>query len=162
MRAAGRTKRAVAIAAALACVLVFSGCATVGPYSAAGLAKRGDDTDNPEASVRRRGRARIALIAVGSVAVAASVLGGVMGYRTKSSLEDDLAAGAVSGRELVDRDAEGQRWNRLTRTSIFAAGLAGLGLGILWEMGTGERMMTGPREPTPADDKALIFPVPAN
>ena len=106
----------------------------------------------------RHGAARNVLIAL-TVGSAALAVGAAIHSRTiQNDLRRDLDAGQVSGRDFVDRDASGTRWNRISRAAVFSSGLFVLGLGIVWEMGQADRTVDGPAERTPADDRQLIFP----
>jgi len=97
-------------------------------------------------------------LAVGSAALA--VGSAVKSRSVQDDLERDLAQNQVSGRQFVDRDATGTRWNRIGRASAFAGVVFVLGLVAVFEMDTGDRIQNGPREWTPADDPRPILTPP--
>jgi hypothetical protein len=86
-----------------------------------------------------------AMIAAGGTAAGAAVVSG----NKESDLRALANAGSLTGRQFAERDSEGQRWNRIARGSAFVAGLAVVGLAILWEMTAGERALeaTAPAPP---------------
>jgi hypothetical protein len=89
---------------------------------------------------------------VGSAALA-------VGAAVKSrSIENDLAndykTREISGSEFANRDAQGQRWNRIARASSFVGAVSVLGLGVLWEMSLNDQATV---EPTKTN-AAPIFP----
>ncbi len=109
-----------------------------------------------------RKTARNVLIGFVVVSAVAAVGTAVVGHGVEKDLRRDYEAGGLAGRQFADKDADGERWNRWSRASLFVTGLSVIGLGIMWEMSEGARLQTGPREKTPGDDKSLIFPVPAH
>lgn len=76
----------------------------------------------------------------------------------EKDLREDYARGGLSGRDFADRDAEGERWNRIGRASAFVSGLSLLGLGILWEMSLSDRAGRDAVE-APANAGPPIFPL---
>jgi hypothetical protein len=96
--------------------------------------------------VRNRPLAKGLLLALTAVAAGGVVGAAVMSDKQEKSLRDDVAAGAVSGRDFARRDAEGMRWNRAARASAFVGGLALVGLVITWQMGLADRYQLGPAE----------------
>jgi hypothetical protein len=90
-------------------------------------------------------------LAVGTAAFAVGTV--VAGQKVEKDLRDDLQRGGVSGEEFADRDKDGTRWNRMGRAAAFGSGLSILGLGIIWEMGQGDRMVA-PSSPAPEADRA--------
>ncbi len=97
-------------------------------------------------------------LAVGSAALA--VGSAVKSRSVQNDLEHDLAQNSVTGREFVDRDATGTRWNRIGRASAFAGVVFVLGLVAVFETESAERIQRGPLEWTPANDPRPIFPPP--
>jgi hypothetical protein len=77
-------------------------------------------------------------VALGTAAVALGA--GLAGRSVKNGLADDVQAGAVTADEFNDKDAKGERWNRVMRSSLFVTGLSIIGLGVVWEMGEGAAM----------------------
>ena len=69
----------------------------------------------------------------------------------------EIKKGDLTRDQFFDKDDAGQRWNRVGRGSAFVTGLCLLGLGVLWEVGQGDRALT---RPTPADPPVPVFPVP--
>jgi hypothetical protein len=103
-----------------------------------------------------RATARAVLVGVALVAGGAAIGSTVISSNKEDSLRADAQTGSLSGRAFADRDAEGQRWNRAARASTFVAGIALVGLGVLWEMSLGDRalMVEAPAAalgPTPGD-----------
>lgn len=111
-----------------------------------------------DGTARSTARNVLVAVAIGSAAIA--VGSAVAGRSSQNSLHDDVAGGTVTGHQFVDRNTTGLHWNRATRASAFVSGLSVFGLGVVWELGQGDRIQRGPAEHTPADDKTLIFPVP--
>jgi hypothetical protein len=106
----------------------------------------------------RHGAARNVLIALTVGSAALAVGAAVKSRQVQNDLRSDLDAGKVTGQDFVDRDASGNRWNRIARAAGFSAGVFALGLVLVAEMGAGDRIQDGPREWTPADDARPIFP----
>lgn len=106
----------------------------------------------------RHGAARNVLLALTVGSAALAVGAAVHSRKVQNDLRRDIDAGQVTGREFVDRDASGTRWNRISRAAAFSSGVFVLGLGIVWEMGQSDRSIEGPAERTPADDSQPIFP----
>jgi hypothetical protein len=111
-------------------------------------------------SSSHRGALRNVLIGLAAGTTALAVGAAVRSRSIENDLRRDVQAGKVTGHDYFERDASGTRWNRIARASTFGAGAFVLGLGVVWEMGRGDEIQTGPREPTPADDPRPIFPVP--
>jgi hypothetical protein len=102
--------------------------------------------------------ARSLLIALTAGTAALAVGGAVKSKSIGNDLKRDLDSGQLTGQEFADRDASGTRWNRISRAAAFSSVVFLLGLGVVWQMGWGDRIQTGPRERTPADDPGPIFP----
>lgn len=86
-----------------------------------------------------RATARNLLLAAAVVSAGVAVGAAVASENTEKKLRDDLAGGQLTGPQFTDRDDEGRRWNRISRASVFVAGLSLLGLGIWWQAGKAER-----------------------
>jgi hypothetical protein len=76
----------------------------------------------------------------------------------QNDLRRDVDDGKLTGKQFVDRDAEGTRWNRISRAAGFGAGVFALGVGIVWEIGSADEVQSGPKPWTPAEDPRPIFP----
>jgi hypothetical protein len=107
-----------------------------------------------------RAAAKSVLLAL-TVATAAIAAGAAVKSRSvRDDLRRDVDAGTLSGRQFNDRDATGNRWNRISKASAFGSVVFLLGMGAVWEMGVGDRIQYGPREWTPAEDPKPIFSPP--
>ena len=95
-----------------------------------------------------RGRKVAAGVLLGLAAVAGggAVAAGVASNNKEKELREDLEAGTVDGSEFAARDQSGVRWNRAARASAFVAGLAVVGLVVVWEMGLSAERQYGPAE----------------
>jgi hypothetical protein len=124
--------------------LAASGCAA---------GTRADGTPN-------RSFARNLLIGVALGSAALAVGSAVAGAKVERDLRSDLDAGGLSGREFAELDADGRRWNRLSRAATFASGLSVLGVAIVWQMGVSDRMQLGPRAPSPEERQPIFPPSP--
>jgi len=82
--------------------------------------------------------ARNLLLGVMVVAGGAAVTGAVISNDRKTTLQKDAMSGGLTGRQFAERDAEGVRWNRIARGSTFVAGLALVGVALIWEMNTSD------------------------
>jgi hypothetical protein len=107
--------------------------------------------------VRSRAVAKGLLIALTVAAAGGAAGAAVMGNNQEKKLRDDVQAGAVDGRAFGERDAEGKRWNRAARASVFVGGLALVGLVIASQMGLGDRYQYGPQERAASPP---IYPTP--
>ncbi len=134
------------LALVLTGLLLAGGCASTGT--------RPDGT--PDRSTARNVLIGIAL---GTVAIAAGAA--IAGQATEKSLREDLGSDKVTGPEYTDRNATGVRWNRIARAGLFGTGIAAVGLFVLHEMSQGDRIQSGAKERTPADDKTPLWPRPA-
>jgi hypothetical protein len=107
------------------------------------------------ASGRTAGKVVLGALVVGSAALAVGAA--VKSESIETKLADDYRTREITGREFANRDAEGQRWNRISRASAFVGALSLLGLGVIWEMSLGDKA----QEQAPKVDQSPIFPVPA-
>jgi hypothetical protein len=123
--------------------------------TAGGCASSGQPTTAPGMPSRTAVRTLLAAVALGTAGLA-------VGAALKSEqIEKDLRAESQSrdltGREFAARDAEGTRWNRIGRASTFVSALAVIGLGITFEMRSGDRIR---HTPTPEGPPQVLPPVP--
>jgi hypothetical protein len=79
------------------------------------------------------------------------------GRSVENSLANDYKQREISGSEFASRDADGRRWNRIGRASLFVSGLSLLGLGVLWEMSRADRAQAESTNP----DQGPLLPIPA-
>jgi hypothetical protein len=109
---------------------------------------------NSGAGVRNRSLATGLLIGLFAVAAGSTAATAVMGNNKEKALREDVEAGKLDGRQFAERDAEGKRWNRAARASVFVGGLALVGLVLVGEMRLADRNQLGPIEP--AEGKPII------
>jgi hypothetical protein len=107
------------------------------------------------ASGRTAGKVVLGALVVGSAGLAVGAA--VKSESVQTKLADDYRTREITGDEFANRDAEGQRWNRIGRAATFVGGLSLLGLIVIWEMSMGDRAQSEPAKPS-ADP---IFPLPA-
>jgi hypothetical protein len=100
---------------------------------------------------RGRAAARNVLIAAVVGTAAVSVAAAFRSEAREKELQEDLRDGGLSGRDYIDRDKEGQRWNRLARGSLFLSGVSLLGLGLVWERAQSDAAAEGPPISSPLD-----------
>jgi hypothetical protein len=101
----------------------------------------------------------LSVVVVGAAALVTTAV--VKGNKVEGDLRNDLQGTAVSGRDFAKRDDEGRRWNRIARASGFVGALALIGLGIVWEMGVGDKVQMGPAEsPNAAMPPTAMLPLP--
>jgi hypothetical protein len=108
------------------------------------------------ASNRAAAKTVLLALTVGTAAVAVGAA--VKSGSIKDDLQKDVDAGNLTARQFIDRDADGNHWNRVSRAAAFGSAVFLLGVLAVWEMGAGDRVQYGPREWTPADDPRPILP----
>lgn len=101
--------------------------------------------------------ARTVLVALALGTAGLAVGAALKGEQVEKDLRAESQSRELTGREFASRDAEGQRWNRIARASTFASALAVIGLGITFEMGSGDRIRY---TPTPEGPKEVLPPPP--
>jgi hypothetical protein len=107
-----------------------------------------------------RSSARHLLLGLAAASAAGVVGAAVISDQKEKSLQQDVQAGTLTGRQFADRDAEGRRWNRIGRASAFVGVLSLVGLGILWQMDIADRVQEAATEPTPGGDAVPLLPPP--
>jgi hypothetical protein len=102
---------------------------------------------NARTGVRSRTLATGLLIGLFVVAAGSTAATAVVANDKEKKLREDVEAHRLTGHQFAERDAEGKRWNRASRASVFVGGLALVGLVLVGELRASDRNMYGPVEP---------------